>query len=140
MLLFRFVYLPTVRYIHTATWAHSILFLIGLAGPFLSYTPITIPLDRPSMSIYVYTVEWVNMYQLYDFFHVFLSRQARLPHFRGSFKKSKRKLNYMKIELCWSSSKHNFTVPLENIPFLNHFISKILIFTFLQMCQKFAKT
>ena len=37
--------------------------------------------------------------------------------------------------LCPSSSKHNFTVPLKIILFLNYCTFKIFIMTFLQICQ-----
>ena len=42
-----------------------------------------------------------------------------------------------------SSSKHNFKVPpTQKVPvlFLNYYTPKILIFSFLQMCQKQPKT
>ena len=62
------------------------------------------------------------------FFNIFIIRQAHLPpkvpklvNFRWSLEKSQ-----LEIELC--SSKHNFTVPLKNVLFLNYYFSKILIF------------
>ena len=41
--------------------------------------------------------------------------------------------------LCSSSSKHNFTVRLKKVLFLNYYISKILIITFCK-CAKNTKT
>ena len=72
---------------------------------------------------------------------LFITRQAQLPPkvprqhiFADPCKNSQ-------LMMCkfFCFSKYYFTVPLKNALFLNYYTSKILVLTFLQICQKSPK-
>ena len=112
--------------------------------------------ERESRAWGTRTLGWVNMYQICDFSTfsylgklIYLQKFWNKQIFAVPCKNSQQKLNFLALrrhktiqdrDPIWSKvevlQNINSQYPLTNLLFLNYYTSKILIFIFLQMCQK----